>query len=403
MSVQGKSGLEKPVVTLSTLGKRGRFGNQVFQYAFLKIYAKINDLKVETPEWIGRYLFGHNDQLISRQLPVLIEETLESPVDLISSNTSFRNIDFVGFFHYHTKYYAQHKDYFCSLFKPVPELEARMLKALDNLRSRGKTVVGLHLRRSDFGRGGLFVAPSEWYKEWLTDLWEKLDSPILFIASDELEKVLVDFAQYNPVSVKDLDIEIPEAEFYPDFYILSQCDAVAISNSSFSFAACMLNERGKIFARPHLTAKKLIPFDPWNSEPILHRISKIYLIIFPDWSQPEDSLFLELEEVIQVLVKHPEKNRIILLIDTRSTSLEEADLILSSVTMSLLLKEDLDVDNGPEVFLIGEFNELQWEYVLAIVHAHLILVNENKQALSDLRSRKFPSYTVGNFKEQQSI
>lgn len=31
----------QPVVTMSTLGKKGRFGNQVFQYAFLKIYAKV--------------------------------------------------------------------------------------------------------------------------------------------------------------------------------------------------------------------------------------------------------------------------------------------------------------------------------------------------------------------------
>ena len=31
---------QKGKVSLSTLGSNGRFGNQIFQYAFLRIYAK---------------------------------------------------------------------------------------------------------------------------------------------------------------------------------------------------------------------------------------------------------------------------------------------------------------------------------------------------------------------------
>jgi hypothetical protein len=64
-------------------------------------------------------------------------------------------------------------------------------------------------------------------------------------------------------------LDLAEAEFYLDFYLLSQCDIVAISNSSFSFAACMLSETGKFFFRPDWSTEKLIPFDPWNSEPLL--------------------------------------------------------------------------------------------------------------------------------------
>ena len=78
-----------------------------------------------------------------------------------------------------------------------------------------------------------------------------------------------DFAEYQPITIKDLGVELPEAPFYPDFYVLSQCDVLAISNSTFSFAAAMLNERGKFFFRPHLLQEKLIAFDPWNSEPLL--------------------------------------------------------------------------------------------------------------------------------------
>ncbi len=269
--------VKKPVITMSTLGRNGRFANQIFQYAFLAIYAKEHSLRVETPAWIGQYLFGCNDSPISQELPVVSEETnnlLEARIP--HAKETFKNVNFWGYFQYHTKYYAAHKEYFRSLFKPVPEVETKMKEALDCLRSRGKTIVGLHLRRGDYGYSDFFIAPSEWYREWLKGLWETLDEPILFIASDEPEKVLSDFEEYNPITTKDLGLELPQAEFYPDFYLLSQCDIVAISNSSFSFAACMLNEKGKFFFRPHLLVQKLIPFDPWDSEPMLRNYMPIH-------------------------------------------------------------------------------------------------------------------------------
>ncbi len=260
----------KPVITMSTLGKNGRFANQVFQYAFLKTYAKKHNLEVRTPPWIGQGLFGHKDPPILRKLP-LVKETTNELAEAVVPNTkeTFENVDFWGYFQYNTSYYAPHKNYFRSLFRPVPEIENKMSQLMNRLRSKGKTVVGIHLRRSDYGYGHFFVAPSKWYKYWLQDLWYKLDEPVLFIASDEPEKVLGDFAEYNPVTSKDLGAELPEAPFYPDFYILSKCDIVAISNSSFSFLACMLNERGKLFYRPRLSAEALIRFEPWNSETIL--------------------------------------------------------------------------------------------------------------------------------------
>lgn len=279
--------VKKPVIAMSTLGRNGRFANQIFQYAFLKIYAKEHNLKVETPAWIGQYLFGCNDMPISQHLPVVSEETnnlLEARIP--NAKEIFKNVDFWGYFQYHTRYYAAHKEYFRALFKPVPEIEKKMSEAWDCLRSRGKTIVGLHLRRGDYGYSDFFIAPSEWYREWLKGLWETLDEPILFIASDEPEKVLSDFEDYNPVTAKDLGLELPQAEFYPDFYLLSQCDIVAISNSSFSFAACMLNEKGKFFFRPHLSAEKLIPFDPWNSEPILRESMPINFLTIVLNGQP---------------------------------------------------------------------------------------------------------------------
>ena len=258
-----------PVITMSALGKFGRFGNQLFQYASLRIYARKYNLRTETPKWIGQRLFGCYDQPIQKKLPLV-----EVPNKLVPfweeptfyAKQPLTSVDLKGYFQYHTKYYVKYKEHLRSLFSPLPEIEAKMRIGLDSLCSKGKTLVGLHLRRGDFGHHHHFIAPSQWYKEWLKGFWETLEDPVLFIASDEPEKVVGDFVEYKPVTSAELGMELAEAPFYPDFYILTQCDAVAISNSTFSFVACMLNKRGKIFARPTLSNRKLIPFDPWNSE-----------------------------------------------------------------------------------------------------------------------------------------
>jgi FkbM family methyltransferase len=268
--------IKKPVITMSSLGSNGRFGNQLFQYAFLKIYAERHNLRLETPRWIGQYLFGHDDPPIAKQLPELRETTNDLHEAIVpNSETILKNVDFWGYFQYNTKYYAPYKKMFRSLFQPVPEIDRKLNAAFESLKMRGKTIVGLHLRRSDYGYKHFFVAPAEWYKNWLDGFWGTLDSPVLYIASDELEEVVDDFTNYSPVTAKDLKVSLPpEIIFYIDFYMLTRFDFTAISNSSFSFAASLLNEGGKHFARPHLPSQKLIPFDPWNSE-ILFKDAKV--------------------------------------------------------------------------------------------------------------------------------
>jgi len=271
--------VKKPIVTMFSIGKNGRFANQIFQYAFLRIYARNHNLRIATSEWIGQVIFGYNDEseiYTSHQLSIVSDldnsyEALALSI-LPDAETPYTNVDFVGYFQYHTKYYYHHKDFFQSLFQPIPSIACQMELALERLCSFGKTIIGIHLRRGDYGSGIFFRAPTEWYRDCLEGFWDTLEDPVLFIASDDIDDVIADFADYMPITNKDLDVDIETMElldFYLDFYLLSHCDVVAISNSSFSFAACMLNKIGKFFFRPHLPSQKLIPFDPWNSDILL--------------------------------------------------------------------------------------------------------------------------------------
>ena len=263
--------VKKPTIAMSTLGKNGGFANQLFQYGFLKTYAKEHNLRVETPEWLGQEIFGLEDPPMGRFLPV-VPENIESDLSaswIANSTVALKNVDFWGFFQYHTAYYAKHREYWRSLFQPIEEIEAKMQGAWQGLKAKGKTVVAIHLRLGDyFYLCPHWIAPWEWYGEWLRGFWETLEEPILYLASDEVKKVWKYFAEYRPITARDLGVELPGMEFYRDFYVLSHADALGISNSTFSFAAAMLNRRAKFFFRPHFPSQKLIPFDPWNSRPL---------------------------------------------------------------------------------------------------------------------------------------
>jgi len=268
---------KKAVISMSRLGKKGKFGNQIFQYSFLKLYAKEHDLRLEIPSWIGKYLFGHDDPPISQNFPVIEEQPqpYENSESLIlTAKEPLKNVDFLGWFQFHTSYHRQHKKYLLSLFQPVPEIAANMKGAIDYLKMRGKTIVCLHLRRGDYHllaphQSFFTIAPNQWYIEWLEYIWASLDHPVLYIASDDIENVINDFIHYHPLTIKDLNTELPEAPFYPDFFILTQCDILAISNSTFSFSAALLNQRAKHFFRPDFIHEKLVSFDPWDSKPLL--------------------------------------------------------------------------------------------------------------------------------------
>jgi hypothetical protein len=293
----------QPVLTMSKLGKLGRFGNQIFQYAFLRICAKQSGARAKCPPWIGTTLFGHEDPPVSGSLPPAVEEDSDQDgvlnhipelipwVEAVTGQKSSRispdalatgitNVDLWGFFTIHTRYLAPHRDLFRSLYQPVPSLKSACEQTVSELRTKGKTLVGVHIRRGDYVKHAwnrfALVFPGSWYCEYLETLWPTLEDPILFVCSDDLDSVIGDFARLSPVTQNDLNWVPPNEmmdialEAFLDFYLLSKCDIAVISNSTFSFAASMLNENGRMFIRPHWDFEsKFIPFDPWDSAPLL--------------------------------------------------------------------------------------------------------------------------------------
>jgi FkbM family methyltransferase len=445
--------VRRPRLSFSLLGQLGRFGNQFFQYAYLKIYAKLHNLQVETPPWIGQTLFGHADHSIVRRMPILQE--WEAVLGNHSHTFDFAgppplaNLDLCGYFQGPTDTFAPYKEYFQSLFEPMPTVRLRLQAALERLRTTGRTVVGLHLRRGDYGYGYFFLAPNAWYREWLARLWPTLDHPVLFLASDRPEEVKGEFADFQPLTAQDLGIAMEEAPFYPDFYLLSQCDYVAISNSTFSFAACMLNRRGQSFVRPDLKAGGLVPFDPWNSEPLLRdmevlpdgsvaprqlsfppetlpprdrdwarsffrflesfegiespatplpfALRQANVLFFPDWSTP-GTLLQQLATVLLSFEAHLKQVGIyiegpgtLLLIDTLGIEVTDARAAVAHCVQTLSRETGWQPSTGPQIQTFGPLTAVQWRMLIPQVQACLICGARGKIAALSAGALSLPT------------
>ena len=122
-------------------------------------------------------------------------------------------------------------------------------------------------------------------------------------------------------------------------------------------------------------------------------LREINYIIFPDWTQPEDKVGLELQGVIQTLATHPEHEKITLIINARNIAAEDAEMFLASVVMNLLM-ESVDINNTINISIMDELGDIQWQSLLPRIYGRLILDNEDEVALDQLSGSKLESYQL---------
>jgi hypothetical protein len=135
-----------------------------------------------------------------------------------------------------------------------------------------------------------------------------------------------------------------------------------------------------------------------NLEENLH-LRDINLIIFTDWTQSEDELGAELQEVIQTLANHPENEKITLIIHTGNIAIEDAEMFLSSVAMNLLM-EDLDISDTIDISLVGKLGDMQWQSLLPRIYGRVILSNEAKINLAQIPVSNLESYPLDSLISQ---
>jgi FkbM family methyltransferase len=246
--------VRRPALSMRALGEKGELADQMFQYFALTRHAARWDAVVQTPPWAGQALFGLDDPAPVLEFPEHQDEDPGSAGSLLDAVAPPQEIDLRGVYQPHSRALLPDRDAFRHLFTPAPAMKDALQPFVDRLRSRGRTLVAVHVHR----------APADWYLAWLEEIWPRLDAPVLHVVSDDLETCLRAFRKYRPTSRKDARRRARAIGPYLDIHVMAQADALAISSSSASFVASLLNQRAARFVRPVLEAQRLEPFDPWD-------------------------------------------------------------------------------------------------------------------------------------------
>lgn len=256
----------RPRIGSTTLGTRGRFAHNVLEYVMLRLYAERYGLVLETPDWVGGLYFDVNDPKPSGALPPWLfpRHALNDLVDGRGEPRADRDILSPLFLFDYPERFRERVQHW---LKPRKEWLPRIEPAVKALRDGGRTVVALHIRRGDFVQYGYPVTRTDRYVEWLRDLWSELERPVLYLASDDLEAVRGDFAEFAPVTLADVAPPWPDLDYLQDFHVLCEADVVGVSAASgFSQLAARLNQRARILVQPDIATQRIVPFIPWTGD-----------------------------------------------------------------------------------------------------------------------------------------
>lgn len=239
-------------ITMSQLGNAfrfGRFGNQILQYIFLKATATVSETTdIETGDWIGQLYFIN----IEKKKVINSLQNIVSECDIVKKVES--DTDFQGFFQIHTSNYMEYKDRIIHEWLVFnPSLTTNLTLPIDT--------VGVHIRHGDYGNSPFLIAPIKWYIDWL----QYIGAKHIFLASDDLDRIIEFFHEFTVTTRKDFNGD----NLFIDFYLLSKCKKIAISNSTFSFTASLLCTDLEMSVRPSFTENKLIEYNPWSSIPFM--------------------------------------------------------------------------------------------------------------------------------------
>ncbi|MBD2253136.1 glycosyltransferase [Nostoc parmelioides FACHB-3921] len=129
------------------------------------------------------------------------------------------------------------------------------------------------------------------------------------------------------------------------------------------------------------------------------RLKDINLIVFPDWSQPEELIASELEQVIKTVATNPDSEKTTLLININNIAVDDVEMLLSAVAMNLLMQEDVDVTEGLDISLVESLSDIQWKALLPRIHARIVLGHENQDAVIKAKAEKLLSCELADFSQ----
>ena len=253
------------MIGFNNLGKLGRLGNQMFQYAALKGIAAKNGYNYcippssSTNEWADHQLLVPfklknltqlNIQYIDRNRPTVSERDFSFDKNLYDNCPNW--ISLYGFFQ-SEKYFKHIEKEIKEDFQFKDEIYIPSKEMIDSLENP----ISLHIRRTDYvNNPNHNLLPIEYYHQALTN-FDSNRTVIIF--SDDPE-----WCKSQRIFSGDRFL-VSENNSYVDLCLMSLCSAHVIANSSFSWWGAWLSNSDTVIAprdwfgpgNKHLSTKDL--------------------------------------------------------------------------------------------------------------------------------------------------
>jgi hypothetical protein len=225
------------MIFFDTLGSRGYFGNQLFQYAFTRATAQRLGVAFYCSHWLGDEVFLLNDSEERAPKPLKVSHTYMEPNCYTGFNKEAALIEdetkIAGFFQ--TERYWN-RDLIIQWFRFRDDKTARVREKYRGIDFNDS--VGVHFRRGDFVatvryRILFYVPRLSYYQKALSCLGPHKN---ILVFSDDIGAARSYFR-----SLPGNKVFIEGNENYEDLYLMTQCRDMIISASTFSWWGAFLN------------------------------------------------------------------------------------------------------------------------------------------------------------------
>ena len=135
------------------------------------------------------------------------------------------------------KYFKDYRDEIVSMLTPTYPMTASFLKLKEQIESTNS--VAVHVRRGDYVALGICLS-DVYYREALLRIRQKVNAPVFYVFSDDMEYAKQLFAEFVSDQVVPICYEGHNSTI-EDFLLMKSCKHNIIANSSYSWWGAWAN------------------------------------------------------------------------------------------------------------------------------------------------------------------
>ena len=262
---------------------KGRFGNRILYYNNLMQLSHSMDTDASCAEWEGGVCFSNIVEQKESSNEIKVKLDWNDIVDLDIDSLK-KHKDYV------IAPYSLHNNFY-KLCKTDPRKFLKLNDAYSLSLSDNETSVGIHIRGTDIlgadGNQGREIHPPEYYKKAIDEVEKNFDNIKYYVCTDDVYfDSFVDSILYlNKIGAS---FNVGSTNHFMDFSILSECDVLIASSSTFVVAAGFVGKEDKKIIHSMDWIQKNLDHTLWHEYEELKKIR--------DWQLSYDNFWVQLYE-----------------------------------------------------------------------------------------------------------